>query len=79
MRFVKSKTYKTFYKESMEVNSEFKILNLLPCQGRPRNFNKIKFTPLYQNVRSISTPNYKNMMELLMVISFLNKNAILYL
>ena len=24
-----------FYKESVEVNAEFKILNLLPCRGRP--------------------------------------------
>ena len=36
------KKYKMFYKESMKVNAEFKILNLLPCRGRPRNFNKIK-------------------------------------
>ena len=37
-----------FYKESMEVNAEFKILNLLPCRGRPRNVNKIKSTSLHK-------------------------------
>ena len=25
-----------FYKESMEVNAEFKILNLLPCRGKTK-------------------------------------------
>ena len=50
MRFIKSKPYKIFYKVSMELTAEFKILNLLPCRGRPRNFNEIKLTPLYKNV-----------------------------
>lgn len=68
MRFIKSEPYKMFYKESMEVDKEFKILDLLPCRGRPRNFNKIKLTPLYKNVRPISTPKYKDMMELLRYI-----------
>ena len=54
MRFMKSKPYKLFYKESMEVNAEFKILNLLPCRGRSWNFYKIKLTQLYKNVRPIS-------------------------
>ena len=49
MRFIKSKTYKMFYKASMEVNAEFKIFNLLSCRGGPRNFNKIKFQLL--NIR----------------------------
>ena len=52
-----------FYNESMEVNAEFKTLNLLSCRGRPRNFNKIKLTPLYKKVRPISTPKYKDMMD----------------
>ena len=65
MWFIKSKPYKMFYKESMEVNAVFIILNLLTCRGIPRDFIKIKWTPLYKNVCPISTPKYKNMMELL--------------
>uniref|UniRef100_A0A1A9ZAL8 Uncharacterized protein n=1 Tax=Glossina pallidipes TaxID=7398 RepID=A0A1A9ZAL8_GLOPL len=65
MRFTKSEPYKMFYKESMEVDTEFKILDLLPCRGRPKNFDKIKLTPLYKSVRPISTSKYKDMMELL--------------
>ena len=37
MRFIKTKPYKMFYKESMEVNAELKIFNLSPCRGRSRN------------------------------------------
>ena len=60
MGFIESKLYKMFYKESMGVNTQFKILNLLPCRGRPRNINKIKLTPLYKNVRPILTPRHKD-------------------
>uniref|UniRef100_A0A1B0FA47 Uncharacterized protein n=1 Tax=Glossina morsitans morsitans TaxID=37546 RepID=A0A1B0FA47_GLOMM len=65
MRLAKSEPYKMFHKESMEVDADFKTLDLLPCRGRSRNFNKIKLTPLYKNVRPKSTPKYKVMMELL--------------
>lgn len=64
----KKRYFQFFQKEYMEVDKEFKILDLLPCRGRPRNFNKIKLTPLYKNVRPISTPKYKDMMELLRYI-----------
>uniref|UniRef100_A0A1B0B9T7 Uncharacterized protein n=1 Tax=Glossina palpalis gambiensis TaxID=67801 RepID=A0A1B0B9T7_9MUSC len=68
MRFIKSEPYKMFYKEFTKVDTQFKILDLLPCRGRQRNFNRIKLAPLYKNVLPISTPKYKNMMELLRYI-----------
>ena len=42
MRCIKSEPYKKFYKEYMELDTQFKILDLLHYRGRPRNFNKIK-------------------------------------
>ena len=50
--------------ESVAADPEFKIFDLLPCHRSPRNFNNIKLTPLYKNVRPISTLKHKNIMEL---------------
>ena len=56
----------------MEVNTEFKVLDLLHCRGKPRKFNKIKLVPLYKTVRSISTPKCKDIIELLSYIPYMH-------
>lgn len=38
---------------------------LLPRRGRPRKFENIVLTPLYKNIRQITTAKYKDMMDLL--------------
>ena len=43
-----------FYKTSMNEDALFKTLDLVPRRGRPRRFNNIEWTPLYENVRSIA-------------------------
>ena len=65
MLFIKNEPYKMVYKEFLEVDTVFKILDLLQCRGRSRDFNKIRFTSLYKIVRPISIPKYKGIMELL--------------
>ena len=59
---------KYFIKNLWKWMQSSKYLNLLSYWGRPRNFNKIKLTPLYKNVSLISTPTCKDMMELLRYI-----------
>ena len=46
----------------------FKTLDLLPRRRRPRNFNKIEWTPLYKNVKPIATLKYNGLITLYTVI-----------
>jgi len=68
MRFVRNKPYKIFYKTSMNENENFKVLDLLPCRGRPRKFENIVLTPLYKNIRQITTAKFKDIIDLLRYI-----------
>ncbi|EFN60835.1 hypothetical protein EAG_12164, partial [Camponotus floridanus] len=65
MRFVRNEPYKIFYKISMNENENFKVLNLLPRRGRPRKFENIVLTPLYKNIRQITTAKFKDIIDLL--------------
>ena len=68
MRFVRNEPYKIFYKTSMNENENFKVLNLLPRRGRPRKFENIVLTPLYKNIRQITTAKFKDIIDLLRYI-----------
>jgi len=68
MRFVKNKPYKIFYKTSMNENENFKVLDLLPRRGRSRKFENIVLTPLYKNIRQITTAKFKDIIDLLRYI-----------
>ena len=65
VNWLKKNPIKVSYKKFLEVDTELKILDLLQCRGRSRDFNKIRFTSLYKIVRPISIPKYKGIMELL--------------
>ncbi|KAI4482021.1 hypothetical protein M0804_009040 [Polistes exclamans] len=69
MRFVRNEPYKIFHKTSMNENENFKVLNLLPRRGRPRKFENILLTPLYKNIRQITTAKFKDIIDLLRYIS----------
>ena len=68
MRFLKNEPYTIFYKETMDENAEFKILNILPRQSRPTQFENITLKSIYKDTRKISNTKYKIMIDLLCYI-----------
>ena len=68
MWFVRNEPYKIFYQTSKNENENFKVLNLLPRRGRPRKFENIVLTPLYKNIRQITTAKFKDIIDLLRYI-----------
>ena len=52
----------------MNENENFRVLNLVPRRGRPKKFENIVLTPLYKNIRQITTAKFKDIIDLLRYI-----------
>lgn len=69
LHFKKEEPYKIFYKETLNEEFPFEVINLLPKRkGSPRNFKNIPLEPLYSSPLAVNEKKKKNMEELFQFI-----------
>ncbi|KAF2890452.1 hypothetical protein ILUMI_15721 [Ignelater luminosus] len=70
LRFKKEEPYKIFYKETLNEDVSFYVINIMPSKkGRPPLFKSITLKKLHNNVLPVSANKKQNMMERLQFIS----------
>lgn len=69
LHFEKNEPYKIFYKETLNKDYPFDVINLLPNRkGVPRNLRNIDLTKLYESALPVCDKKKKNMEELFQFI-----------
>ncbi len=79
MRFERQKPYKMLYKETLNANIDFNVLNFERKQGRgrPHAYGTIKIPPLYPNIRKVQLKKKQDMPDLLPFIPVVNRGFFL--
>ncbi len=79
MRFERQKPYKMLYKEILNANIDFNVLNFerKHGRGRPQAYGTIKIPPLYPNTRKVQLKKKQDMLDLLPFILAVNNSFFL--